>query len=224
MSLMSSHLFPALLVALAELCQHRHCPSNRAVCFFRSSRTINCDSMNPSRSCWTKRAPSGKPSATPTAWSSSHYTTETPANASLGPKSLPCKRRRRKRCRRRGCERWRGHPLCGGGRQRHPTVTGPAPQSLREPRARWPSPEGATHAFGSRSPATADCVRVSPFCEVLPLWMVKPDFLRKAAPGLVQTRWQAEGACFAHHGCFGKLLGMFSPGWEAQTAGSMWEK
>lgn len=141
--------------------------------------------MNPFRSCWTKRAPSGKPSAMPIALRYSQYTTETPANANLDPKSLPCRRRRRKKCRRRGCETWCGHPFCGVSRQQCPKMRGPALLNLWEPCTNWTLQEVFTEvttcAFGNYFPSMVNCVQVSTFFDILPLLMVKPDFLWKAA-------------------------------------------
>lgn len=141
--------------------------------------------MNPFRSFWTKRAPSGKPSATLTALSYSRCTTGTPANANLDPKSLPCRRRRRKKYRRQGCETWCGHPLCGATHQQCPMMTGPALLNLREPCTNWTLQEvltaATTRAFGNYFPSIINRVQLSTFFEVLPLLMVKPDFLWKAA-------------------------------------------
>lgn len=125
-----------------------------------------------------KRAPSDKPSAMLIALSCSQYTTETPANANHDPKSLPCKRRQRKKCRKRGCEIWCGHPLCG-------VMTGPELLNLWEPSTNRALREvftaATTCALGSHLPSVVNCVQVSTLLEVLPLSAVKPDFLCKAA-------------------------------------------
>lgn len=161
-------------------------------CFSRWSRTINWGSTNPFRSCWMRRAPSGRPSAMPSALSSCQHTTEIPANVNPDPKSLPCRRRQRKKCRRQDCEML-CRDLCGVNGQ-CPIVTGPALLKLPQPCTNSAFPEvfteATTWAHGNCFPSLVNHVQVSTLFKVLPLIVVKPDFLWKAA--LIGNKWDGK--------------------------------
>lgn len=141
--------------------------------------------MNPFRSCWMRRAPSGRPSAMLSALSYSQHTTGTPANVNPDPKSLPCRRRRRRRCRRQDCEMLRVETLCGVNGQQCPMMTGPALLNLPQPCTDSAFQEVFTAATawacGNCFPSVVNHVQVSTLFEVLPLTVVKPYFLWKAA-------------------------------------------